>query len=376
MALHIKPGSAQTGVLSQPEYDYSELGGTWSSPRIIRMPNKGPGDNNLEDDIYVAIMGGGYGVQNSGVGSNLTIVNLEDTTFPGKLEKRIDIEDMLTNDIVNSTPGSPVVITADTARGIDFRGALVYISDLEGKITKFNLTNNRNDGTGKALKMYDSTTLFKAGSNQTNGRYMYHSMDATIGQTTNSLWLYAGTGDYERIGNTSNGTDNLMIGIRDPHYPDYRDVAVPKKAADLTKCKNTTKDKTGAKCPTSTDTGWYIKLDKSQKVTAEPTVSSGLVYFPIYQPTSSVNKCSLGDAFICGVDDECGTNFSSQLKNLRRGDTCKYVGQGVLSKIVVFAGKLFANIAGQSAGSIKDLVSIEAAAGGTSSYRSSWRQNY
>ena len=68
--------------------------------------------------------------------------------------------------------------------------------------------------------------------------------------------------------------------------------------------------------------------------------------------------------------------FSSKLKNLRRGDTCKYVGQGVLSKIVVFAGKLFANIAGQSAGSIKDLVSIEAAAGGTSSYRSSWRQNY
>ena len=34
--------------------------------------------------------------------------------------------------------------------------------------------------------MYDSTTLFKAGSNQTNGRYMYHSMDATIGQTTNN----------------------------------------------------------------------------------------------------------------------------------------------------------------------------------------------
>ena len=84
----------------------------------------------------------------------------------------------------------------------------------------------------------------------------------------------------------------------------------------------------------------------------------------------------MGDAFICGVDDECGTNFSSQLKNLRKGDACKYVGQGVLSKIVVFAGKLFANIAGQSAGSIKDLVSIEAAAGGTSSYRSSWRQNY
>ena len=98
--------------------------------------------------------------------------------------------------------------------------------------------------------------------------------------------------------------------------PEYRDVAVPKKADDLTKCKNTTNDKTGAKCPKSTDRGWYIKLEKIlQKVTAEPTVSSGLVYFPIYQPTSSVNKCSLGDAFICGVDDECGTNYSSKLKS-------------------------------------------------------------
>ena len=45
MALHIKPGSAKTGVTSQPEYDYSELGETWSDPRILRMPNAGAGDN-------------------------------------------------------------------------------------------------------------------------------------------------------------------------------------------------------------------------------------------------------------------------------------------------------------------------------------------
>ena len=37
-------------------------------------------------------------------------------------------------------------------------------------------------------------------------------------------------------------------------------------------------------------------------VTAEPTVSSGLVYFPIYKPSSSVNKCSLGDAFIWAAE--------------------------------------------------------------------------
>ena len=95
------------------------------------------------------------------------------------------------------------------------------------------------DGKGNAIKMYDSTTLFTAGSNSTNGRYMYHAMDATVGQTTNSLWLYAGTGDYGRIGDTSAGIQNLMLGIADPNYPRYQEVSTPTKAIDLTRCKNT-----------------------------------------------------------------------------------------------------------------------------------------
>ena len=42
------------------EYDYTKLGQTWSSPRIARIPNSGAGDAVLDDDINVAIMGGGY----------------------------------------------------------------------------------------------------------------------------------------------------------------------------------------------------------------------------------------------------------------------------------------------------------------------------
>ena len=375
----IKPGSAQTGVQTQPEYDYSALGETWSAPRIFRLPNNGAGDSNIDDDIYVAAMGGGFGAQYSGFGSNLTIVNLEDTTYPGRVHKVIPIEDLPTNDIVNSTPGSAVVITPDTARGISFKGALIYLNDLEGKITKFNLTNMANDGKGNAVAMYDSTTLFTAGSTSTNGRYMYHSMDATIGQSTNTLWLFTGTGDYERIADTSSGTDNLMLGIADPNYPFYREVNIPTKAYDLSKCQNTTNDSSGAKCPQLTgDKGWYIQLKDSKKVTAEPTVSSGLVYFPIYKPSSSVNKCSLGDAFICAVDDECGTNISSLLgKNTgaTKNEKCKYVGQGVLSRIVTFAGKIFANIAGQAVDK-SDLVTMDGVTSDVTSYRSSWRNNY
>ena len=147
---------------------------------------------------------------------------------------------------------------------------------------------------------------------------MYHSMDATIGQTTNSLWLYAGTGDYERIGDTTSTNNNMMFGIADPDYPLYRNIATATKAADLSKCKNTTKDASGASCPQLPgDVGWYISLENSQKVTAEPTVSNGLVYFPLFEPSQSANKCSLGLALICAVDDECGTNVSDQLGSLK-----------------------------------------------------------
>ena len=42
------------------------------------------------------------------------------------------------------------------------------------------------DGSGNSTKLYDKTTLFTAGSTKANGRYMYHAMDATIGDTTNT----------------------------------------------------------------------------------------------------------------------------------------------------------------------------------------------
>ena len=220
---------------------------------------------------------------------------------------------------------------------------------------------------------------------------MYHAMDATVGQTTNSMWLFAGTGDYERINDTTSGVQNLMIGIKDVDYPYYKEIATPAKADTITECKNTTDDTTGAKCPENADKGWYINLKDYAKVTAEPTVFQGQVYFPVYEPTKSVNKCSLGDAYICGVDDECGTNNSSQLnQEMGKSNKCAWVGQGVLSKIVTFGDTLFANIAGKvdcskikdakkrkecEDGSKKDLINIKAGSGQVSGYRSSWRQN-
>ena len=59
------------------EYNYKNLGQTWSSPRIFLLPNNGAGDTDIKDDLYVAVFGGGYGGNIPGVGSSVYVMNLE-----------------------------------------------------------------------------------------------------------------------------------------------------------------------------------------------------------------------------------------------------------------------------------------------------------
>ena len=389
LGIEIKPGAVNTGLPNTPEWDYSGMGETWSDPRIFRLPNDGAGDSIVENDTYVAVMGGGFGTQFSGVGSNLMVIALEDDNTNnnppkdfGKLLKVIPIEDMASSDIINSVPASVTLITPDKARNAKFRGGLVYASDLEGKITKVNLTNLEFDSTVNKdpLKMYESTTIFNAGANKTNGRYMYHALDAAIGRTTNELWLYAGTGDAQRLNDRTKGTQNLLIGIKDRYYPGYAPEGTPLTADDITKCQNTTNDRDLNDCRvTAKHRGWYVTLKDFAKVTSEPAVNNGRVLFPVYKPSTSQNKCDLGSAFICVTDDECGT-FNTFLGTdshaNQKNEICRYVGKGVLSKIVFFAGKLFANISGKSAGKIGDLITLDAATGDVQNYRTSWRENF
>jgi len=373
--------SAALGVQSEPGYDYSRLGETWSQPRIIRIPNEGAGDVFIEDDIYVAVLGGGFGANNPEIGSNLFVINLEvdplDNLY-AKIEKQIQIID-LDNGIHNSTPALPTVVTSDEVT-TNFTGALVYLNDLEGKITKFNLTNMARDNEGTDIAMYDSTTLFNVGATPTNGRYMYHSMDAGFNKGSNDLWLYFGTGDFERLTTKSADIDNVLIGIKDVDFPYYRNVNNAIDADDLTNCSDTTNDVNGSLCPNTSDLGWRIHLDNSEKTTAEPTLTRGRVLFPVFQPTLSVNTCSTGLAFLCNIDAKCGTPKNKELGSSTDLE-CLEVGTGVLSKVVVFGDKLFANIAGTAKagafqGSRDDLVSINSGAIEIESIRNSWRENY
>ena len=380
LVITINADNPSVGVQTEPGYDYSRLGETWSQPRILRIPNNGAGDQNTFDDIYVAVLGGGFGGPNPEIGSNLFVINLQqdptDELF-AKIEKQIQIDD-LDNGIVNSTPGLPVVITSDEITS-NYTGGLIYLNDIEGKITKFNLTNMSSDQDGNPIVMYDSTTLFTAGTTKDNGRYMYHSMDAGTLKGSNVFWMFAGTGDFTRLTYKDNDVSNLLLGLKDNDFPYYKNVGTVLTAKDLDDCSDTTMDRTGDDCPTSAELGWYVTLDNSRKVTAEPTLTRGRVLFPVFEPSND-NACNTGSAFICNNHAKCGTPKNTEIGSDDDLE-CLQVGVGVLSKIIVFGKKLFANIAGEasdeaSQGARKDLVTINGANVEIESFRNSWRGNY
>ena len=170
-------------------------------------------------------------------GSALYLIELSDMKEPGKLfgykqnkgpiliadTKVTDIgtegdPNIQGSDITNAVPTNPIVITPDTAFGIPWRGALVYINDREGKITKINLTNMN---AGPDVDMFDQTTLYTLNANTDNKRYTFFSMDAGIGVTTKDLWLFGGTGNFNALGERHNLMDNIMYAVRDVHYPSF-----------------------------------------------------------------------------------------------------------------------------------------------------------
>ena len=191
----------------------------------------------------------------------------------------------------------------------NYSGAMVYVADLEGKITKINLTDQ---GT-----LYDKTILFDAESDTENGRYVYHAPSPTIG-SDNNLWLYFGTGDKQRYEDKSSKILNRVYGIKDKDFPSFKKI---NKIGTISECK------TAPNCPDPSDLGWYINLKNSQKLTAGVAIDNDQVHFPIYEPSASSTKCSLGLAIKGGAEAECGKgNYTT-------------VGTGVLSKIVVIQQK-------------------------------------
>ena len=331
-----------TGGSINEDYDYRKLGETWSTPRIIRIKHN-------SNDKWVAVVGGGFnGGTNPNYGSVVFVIDLE---TQGTLLKKIDIEDTSTSNIVNSIPSDLAVITADGTEKANYNGALVYAADLEGKVTKINLTDK---GT-----MYETTTLFNAQSTNENGRYIFSKPEATIKDS--KLWLYFGTGDKQKLQKLSSNIKNRLYGIKDKDFPNFQSI---NPVGTVSQCK------TGANnCPGTLDLGWYIDLDKSKKVTAEPTIDKKVVYFPVYEPKPASNACDSGDAILYSANSTCGSAIQRKL------------GKGVLSKVIIQDDNLIIGISGEADKSVStkdNLISLKSSQKANSGKikLEGWKENY
>ena len=264
------------------------------------------------------------------------------------------------------------MITADGTEKANYNGALVYAADLEGKVTKINLTENFslicpsgktcNKDTDKVIKNISKTTLFNSESTSANGRYIYKKPEVTI-NNDNKLWLYFGTGNTQKLQEQSSQTQNRVYGIKDKDFPNF----VNRSAGTVSQCK------TAPTCPSSTDLGWYVNLPRAQKLTAESTINKDRVYFPIYEPTTSTNACNTGKAILTAYDTKCGNSVLNV-----------HLGTGVLSKVVVQGDNLYIGIAGEAKKNIAGFTSTGNLITGKSKAKGSggkvqlegWKENY
>jgi type IV pilus assembly protein PilY1 len=324
------------------EDDYRKLGEAWSTPRIIRIKHNG-------NDKWVAVVGGGFnGATNPNYGSAVFVIDLENH---GKILKRIDIEDSSASNIVNSIPSDLAVITADGTEKANYNGAMVYAADLEGKVTKINLTD-----LGTA---YQTTTLFNAESTNENGRYIYTKPDATIKDS--KLWLYFGTGDLQKLQTLTSNVENRLYGIKDKDFPNFEAINPPGTVSQCKTGKNN--------CPGAQDLGWYVNLDKSKKVTAKPTVDKNLVYFSVYEPKPIANICDVGNAWLYSANTTCGDA------------TARKLGKGVGSEVIVQDNRLIIDISGEADENIEskgNLIILKSTSTGDIGKitEESWKENY
>ena len=437
--------SCEGAGTTNKKFDYSQLGETWSTPRILRVPqfdeSTGKSSGTLINDRYIAVMGGGYPSSSRCSGSGVYLVDLEGgsdqtdeideednvlTHEAGKMYgtellggalkivdsdpdgNKIGLTGTYANgsNVKNAVTANPVVITADSVgNDAPWRGGLVYINDMEGKITKINLTSDK--------FLFDQQTIMNLKANDKNKRLSYFEMDAAMGTSTGNFWLFGGTGDFNRIGEIDDNQslmDNIVYGIRDydfPYFIPHDQYALPLSGSDdfisksmealdavggvptiesLSECV----DVTGENFPTCSvapgKIGWRYHLGVAdglptgetenmfRKTSAAPTIYRGKVYFPVYQPDKE-NNCNLGLAFVCAHDDECGSLDSMHIDSSVAQGKCFEVGTGILSKLVVFGSRMFANLAGPTLD--KDtLVEILASEKQFRTYRKSWRENF
>ena len=312
-------------ISTAPEYDFRRLGKALSKPNILRIKVDGL-------DKWVAVFGGGYNQLDADVASSVFVIDME---LGGKILSRIDLEDvndagLETNLVKNSVPAQLIPITADSTSLATYYGALVYFADYEGKLWKLNLSSNGD--------LYEAHTLFDSGATPDNGRRNFFKIAASVDEDTGKVWLYYGTGDQRNLATANESIQNKVYGIKDADFPETDITRVSVTETDCADITGLTTCIVG-----SNETGWFANLDDDEKITAAPSVKSGIVYFSRYVPNVE-NPCTPGTAYQSRHDYQVGCAQGSVPAGQ---ETAKIeLGKGVATEAIFYKGKMYMGLSG------------------------------
>lgn len=342
------PYSYASGSTIEPEYDYSLLGESWSTPRIINLPVTGDGNGH-----WVAVFGSGYNQDSDQTDqAALYVMDLENS---GQLLFKAELDE-ISNSIINNLTATPTLIDADSLSEFKKRGAIAYIPDIEGSLWKVDLSNSAGDdlvpATGDTARDLPATRVGKIfrdnndtapddpnvdeSMNSNTSRLSYYGAAAAKGVYNNqtSLWLYYGTGDWQNLFDLN--AVNRVYGFVDPEFPG---VTIPetinRDSEGMIDGSSVGSDVDSIQCPPPPERGWYATLEQGAKVTDAANVRDGVVYVPVFLPDQS-EKCSAGSSQILGFDMFCGTR-----------DVQKELGPGIVRGGLHHRGQTYYSLSGQ-----------------------------
>ena len=310
---HWGPGGSLTKQTysASGEFNYSKLGEAWSTPTIIAMPYGSARK-------WVAAIGGGFNSnQNQNTASAVYLIDLENN---GKVLKLTDLTDS-PGGFINSAPAQLTAVTPDSTAVAQYKGAFLYFTDIEGKLSKINLTN--------AGQLHGITELFDGKGNLVNQRAATFPVTASS-DANGKVWLYFGTGNQDKLQLSLSTIQNRVFGIKDKKFPIFS--PAPKSTSGS--LKNVTHK--GSVCPTEQDLGWYTNLDRDEKSVGKLVIHNGVLFAPNYTPDIA-QQCYPGTSRLFELDYGCG-------KPLRSTS----LGSGQLTGVRIYKDKMYLGISGTS----------------------------
>jgi type IV pilus assembly protein PilY1 len=184
-------------------------------------------------------------------------------------------------------------------------------------------------GTRKSNSMWSGKILFQAPQVSPEKHPIYYQPAVAFDSFSN-LWVYFGTGERENP--KDKNSYERFYAVRDDEAGSY-----PRTEAKL---KNVTGANSFQPPPYADYKGWYLQLEKGEKVLAKPTVFHRLLYFTSYFPTEDPDTCTVGGqarSYVLEYLSGGGAHEVDELTDLlgSAGTRWKVIGPGAPSDPVI-----------------------------------------